>query len=225
MKLILLPGLDGTGELFYPLLMALSGFDCEIIRLPEEGDQDYQSLTSWVRDRLPQQDFILIAESFSGPIAAALAQEGIKNLKGIIFAATFLSAPDKLLINTAQFLPVRFLTTLRWIKYIHKALFLGMDADKELIQQFKSTVSALPSDLIKARLSSILSLPIKLGRCDLPVVYIRAQGDRLVSSKKANEFAGYFSRITIKVVDGPHFILQAKPSECAAIIAELAHKL
>ncbi len=225
MKLMLLPGLDGTGNLFSPILSELPAFDYEVISLPETGDQDYRSLTAWVRKRLPQQNFILIAESFSGPIAAALAEDGITNMKGIIFVATFLSVPNKQLIKMARFLPIQFLALLPIATSFHRALFLGRGADKELMNGFQSTVRALPSALIKARLTSILTLPLKLEKCDLPVVYIRATGDRLVSVTKADEFSRYFNNVTFRLVDGPHFILQAKPVECAAIISELANKL
>jgi pimeloyl-ACP methyl ester carboxylesterase len=223
--MILLPGLDGTGKLFAPLLMALAEFDYEIIALPEVGGQDYQSLTAWVRDKLPQQDFFLVAESFSGPIAAALAGEEVKYLKGIIFVATFLSPPDRLLINLSRFLPIRFLVSLPLAVYFHKLLFLGRAADKAFIRLFQSTVSGLPSSLIKARLTAMLSLPLKLEVCDLPVVYIQARADNLVSATKANEFSRYFKHIALEVIDGPHFILQTKPIECASIISGLAHKL
>jgi pimeloyl-[acyl-carrier protein] methyl ester esterase len=124
-KLILLPGLDGTGKLFSPLLKVLSKLDCEVIALPETGDQDYRTHTAWVRKRLPEQDFILIAESFSGPIAVALAQDGVENLKGIVFVATFLSAPNKKLIKLARFLPIQFLSSLPWATAFHRAFFLG----------------------------------------------------------------------------------------------------
>jgi pimeloyl-ACP methyl ester carboxylesterase len=224
-KLILLPGLDGTGNLFSPILSELSKFDCEVIPLPETGDQDYITLTAWVRKRLPEQDFILIAESFSGPIAAALAVVGIKNLRGIIFVATFLSPPNMQLIKMARALPIKFLSSLPLAAAFHRVLFLGKGADKELVRLFQSTVSALSSALIKARLSSILSLPLKLEVCELPVVYIRATEDRLVSATKVDEFSRFFNNITFEIIDAPHFVLQARPVECAAIIYELAHML
>ncbi len=225
MKLILLPGLDGTGNLFSPILGELSAFDCTVIPLPETGDQDYRALTAWVRKRLPEQDFILIAESFSGPIAATLAVAGIKNLKGIIFVATFLSVPNKPLIKMARLFPIQFLSSLPLATFFHRVLFLGRGADKELMRLFQLTVRALPSALIKARLTSILSLPLKLEECDLPVVSIRATEDKLVSATKADEFSQFFNYITFRLIDGPHFILQAKPVECSAIISELAQML
>jgi pimeloyl-ACP methyl ester carboxylesterase len=220
LKLVLLPGLDGTGNLFGPLLRSLSGFDCKIIALPETGDQDYPSITQSILKCLPEENFILIAESFSGPIGAALANECIKNLKGIIFVATFLSAPRKMLLGLARHLPLTYLSLLPLTSYFYKKWFLGSDASRELTDLFQSTVRALPTNLIKARLNSIYALDGSTGSCDLPAMYVKASLDKLVPESKISEFRYRFKHIIVKTVDGPHFILQANPIACAEAISE-----
>ncbi len=222
MKLVLLPGMDGTGDLFSPLLRVLSEFDCEVIALPQTGDQGYSSITKQVREKLPEEDFVLVAESFSGPIGAALAKEGCANLKGIIFVATFLSAPSKLLLAFAKFLPLKLLSRLPLSTFFHKALFLGSGASNELVNLFQSTIGSLPSSLIRARLGAMYSLSHDPEAIDLPVAYIQATSDKLVPPTKAVEFSCSFNNIIFKTVEGPHFLLQANPTECAAVISELA---
>jgi hypothetical protein len=61
LKLVLLPGMDGTGELFAPLLKHLSKFDVEIIAYPQVGGQDYQTLIDFVSGKLPNEKYILSA--------------------------------------------------------------------------------------------------------------------------------------------------------------------
>lgn len=217
--------MDGTGNLFSPLLRALSNFDCELIRLPETGAQDYASITRYVKEKLPEEDFIIVAESFSGPIAAALAKEGIDSLKGVIFVATFLSAPSRILLAIAQILPLKLLSNLPFAKHFHKALFIGAGASNELMHLFISTVRSLPSVLIKARLSSMHSLAFSADKIELPVGYIQAASDKLVSADKFIEFDNYFNNIHIRKIEGPHFILQANPKECAVAITELVNLL
>ena len=225
MKIVLLPGMDGTGNLFSPLLQALSEFECEVISLPQSGSQDYASLTMYVKGKLPDSDFILVAESFSGPIGAGLAKEGVKNMKGIIFVATFLSAPSKFLIAMARALPLKFLSSLPLAKLFYKALFLGSGASNELTSMFQYTLQSLPPELIKARLSSMYSLEFKLGSFEFPAGYIQAVSDRLVPSEKTIEFSGSFKNLIVRTIDGPHFILQAKPVQCAVAITELTYLL
>ena len=217
--------MDGTGNLFSPLLNELSEFSCKVIELPISGAQDYSTITGFVKGRLPKEDFILVAESFSGPIGVALAKEGVKNMKGIIFVATFLSPPNKTLLGFARLLPIKLLSSLPLASIFHKMLFLGFSASKELVTLFQHTVLSLPSSLIKARLSSMQSLVATLDDIDLPVGYIQATSDRLVRSNKINNFRDTFKNIIIKTINGPHFILQANPIECAVAISELAHLL
>jgi pimeloyl-ACP methyl ester carboxylesterase len=222
LKLVLLPGMDGTGDLFSPLIRELSELDCLVIPLPNEGSQTYRSITNIVREKLPEEDFILVAESFSGPIGATLAKEGGANLKGVIFIATFLSSPNKLLLSIAKFLPLKLLSKLPFSRFFHRALFLGSSASNELVDLVQSTVNSLPSVLIKSRLSAMNSLSYCSEGIEFPVAYIHAASDRLVPSGKAHEFRAIFNKIIIQTIEGPHFILQAKPAECAVVISELA---
>lgn len=222
MKLVLLPGLDGTGDLFSSLLQELSGFQCEIIQLPTSGAQDYQTLTDFVLGELPDDDFVLVAESFSGPIGMNISKVGLTNLKGVIFVATFLSPPNSKLIALAKILPLKFLSVLPAAKAAYKMLFLGSKASDTLTQLFQSTIQNLPASLINARLTSIQSLSFNREFLTLPAAYIQAVSDKLVPVDKANDFCDCFESITIKAIEGPHFILQAKPTECAKAIAEMA---
>ena len=82
-----------------------------------------------------------------------------------------------------------------------------------------------PSSLIKSRLSAMQSLVAPSGELDIPVGYIQATSDRLVHSNKINDFRNIFKNVIVKAVNGPHFILQANPIECAAAISELAYSL
>ncbi len=68
---VLLPGMDGTGELFAPFLSSLAGIcSVQVIRYPRDADLTYAELQQYVMNQLPVSEPItLIAESFSGPIA------------------------------------------------------------------------------------------------------------------------------------------------------------
>jgi len=215
--------MDGTGELFSPLLHGLSEFDCVVISLPQSGPQDYESLTHYVRARLPEDDFILVAESFSGAIGMQLVQQKIENIKGIIFVASFLSSPSRRLIALAKILPLKFMASLPFSKSFYKLLFLGLSASDELTRLFQSIVLAIPADIIRARLNTIQSLTFDFKSSELPAGYIQATFDRLVPSDKAIEVSRLFKNIIIKPIVGPHFILQAHPNECVLAITELAH--
>ena len=83
MKLILLPGLDGTGNLFEPFVAHLpEEFPATIISYPTDQKLNYEQLKNLVIRQLPNDEpFALIAESFSGAIAVLIATEAPPNLK------------------------------------------------------------------------------------------------------------------------------------------------
>lgn len=219
MKLIMLPGMDGTGVLFGPLLAQLSDVDTEVVALPQEGPQDYPFLTEWVRERLPGEDFMVLAESFAGPIAARLTRDAGSALKGVIFVGSFLSTPSPLAVSIAKFLPIHQLARAPGATLFHRLLFLGPDADRETVKLFRRVIKDVPPATLTARLSSISTLQANNRLLSpTPAVYIRAKSDRLVSTGKAEEFTEAYSRLSIMDVEGPHFVLQANARESAAAI-------
>ena len=104
MKLVLLPGMDGTGLMFRPFIDAAYNHSIDVISYPNDTSQKYTELIGFVKDRLPSEvEFIIIAESFSGPIAYALMKEVIPNLKAVIFVASFLENPRPILFSLIKF--------------------------------------------------------------------------------------------------------------------------
>jgi hypothetical protein len=81
-KLVLLTGMDGTGDLFEPLIKALPGIEIQVIRYPLDRSLSYPELLSLVTSSLSgSEPFALLAESFSTPIAIQLAAKRPPNLK------------------------------------------------------------------------------------------------------------------------------------------------
>ena len=225
LKIVLLPGMDGTGELFAPLLKYFQGYTCQVIALPQSGPQDYSSLTKYVKKQLPKQEFVLIAESFSGPIAAKLAQQKIGNLKGVVFVATFLSSPNKALLSLAKQLPIKILSKLPGARYFIKKFFMGSSAEKHLIDQFISLVDQTPVKILKNRIDVMQKLRYQKFISLIPSIYILAKSDKLVPDNKAKEFRECFNGLLIKEIDGPHFVLQTEAIELANVIEGFLSKL
>ncbi len=215
LKLVLLPGMDGTGELFSSFLSHLSETNYAVVSLPENGAQDYKTLTEYVKSQLPEDDFIILAESFSGPIASLLAKECYPKMKSVIFIATFISPPNKFLLGIAKLLPLKQLSKFPLAKSFHKLLFLGSEATNEILFQFQNVVDSIPSGTLAARIESMKSFTFNSKAIEIPCLYIQATSDKLVPKTKYLEFKKYFNNIKIVQINGPHFIMQAKPVECA----------
>src|ERR1700719_1226395 len=92
--LVLLPGLDGTGMLFGDLIGELPPTQTvNIARYPTDRFLSYAELVSCVREIIPSNPFLLVAESFSTPLAAMLAATRPPNLAGLILCAGFVTNP------------------------------------------------------------------------------------------------------------------------------------
>ena len=98
MKLVLLPGLDGTGLLFEPLLEALPAtLRRQVVTSPTDRKLTLHELADHVEGQLPQdEDYVLLAESFSGLVALALVAEKQLQPRGLIFCASFATPPATL---------------------------------------------------------------------------------------------------------------------------------
>lgn len=92
----MLPGMDGSGSLFQPFLAAYAGpQECRVVSYPDDPTLDYESLEAYVRSVLPTAHaFVLVAESFSGPLAMSIAAKPPAGLKGLIMVCSFASNPQ-----------------------------------------------------------------------------------------------------------------------------------
>ena len=126
MKIILLPGLDGTGLLFKPFLELLpSQLDVITVAYPTNQKLGYGELTKLVLKQLPDDDFIIVAESFSGYIAYKIGLHKPPRLKKIIFVASFLQNPKPKLLNFFNLLPIQLLLKISIPKVFIKRYLLG----------------------------------------------------------------------------------------------------
>jgi pimeloyl-ACP methyl ester carboxylesterase len=93
--LVLLPGLDGTGRLFDPLLAALPGsFAPKVVAYPPDKPLNYHQLIPYIREVIPwDAPYVLLAESFSGPLALEFAAVQWENLRGVVLCASFVTNP------------------------------------------------------------------------------------------------------------------------------------
>lgn len=224
MKLVLLPGMDGTGILFEPLLQRLGDLDVEVIELPNSGPQDYDSLARYTATRIGGRDCVVLAESFSGGIAEALLNDRSLNIKHVVFVASFLSSPSRLLSRVVSLLPVRALAAIPvFAPLVMRALLFGRTAPPDAIALFRKAISIVPPRILRARLLHMASY--RCSRCafNTEATYLKPTRDFLVSDREV-EFGNAFPRLNVVEVEGPHFILQAEPDACAKyVLAAVGH--
>ena len=218
--LVLLPGMDGTGELFAGFVAALGDeLVTQVISYPPELKLDYEALEQFVRQRLPRDGaFILLGESFSGPVAIAIAAAPPPGLIGLILCCTFARTPVPLL---------RFLRPLVSILPISGRLtsllapfLLGQHASRELRNNLQRALALVPVSTLRMRLRAVLDVDYcaRLGQVRLPVLYLQARRDLVVPSSAARLVASLCPHAELASFDAPHLLLQTSPSDSAKVV-------
>jgi len=219
MKLVLLPGMDGTCLMFRPFMDIADNYTIDVISYPNEASQKYSDLIVYAKDRLPRNEaFIVIAESYSGPIAYEIMKEDIPNLKAVIFIASFLENPRPVLLSFLKLLPLSIILGLPVPKFIIRRYLLGNGATDRLIAEFKTALSNVSPAVLASRLREITALKKPDKTVNYPCCYIRAEGDKLVTSRSIKTFREFIPNILIRSVIGPHFLLQSNPKGCLDVI-------
>jgi len=227
-RLVLLPGMDGTGELFANLVAALpKAFETQTVRYPADCSS-YLELADIVRAAAPiTVPFVLIAESFSTPLAIEYAATNPENLKGLILCAGFAASPVWGLKRTVISLLAPVLVRMRLPKFAAQHLLVGPNASTTLLKAVRSAVSLVSPRVLSARVRAVLRCDVRaeLGRLAVPIVYVRAKSDRLVSASCSEEIQRIQPRSDVVSIDGPHLILQREPERTAEIIVRFVQQL
>src|SRR5262245_1459086 len=212
-RLVLLPGLDGKGRLLRGFRESIGPHAATIlVSYPADRALDYTALEALVRSRLPRRKpFVLLAESFSGPIAIAIAASRPIGLRGLILACSFARNPIPTLASLAPLirtLPICWAPAalLAWPT-------LGRFATPALLSELRETLSQVPASVIAARLRAVLEVDVSalLAQVGVPILYLRACEDRLVPRSTSGQFVAV-PRTRIAEIEGPHFLLQACPA-------------
>lgn len=224
MKLVLLPGLDGTGHLFAPFLLQLNNRNTQIISLPDSGPQDYPSLCQWLQGRLPDEPCILLGESFSGPLAIMLAANN-SNIKGLVLVATFLNPVRSMLRRLCCWLPLRLMLRSRCLVTLLAKYLLGA-AGRENLPLLVRVLLGLNSGLVRSRLAGIDSLlHIQWPKIFCPCIYLQARRDSLVPASSVLKFKSHCDKFEVVTLPSDHFVLQSQASLSAAAVAQFVEQV
>jgi pimeloyl-ACP methyl ester carboxylesterase len=219
--LVLLPGMDGTGEHFAPLLAVLTDrFPTLVVRYPDEP-LDYQHYEQIARAALPQdRPFILLGESFSGPIALSIAADPPAGLVAYVLCASFASCPHWILRVVRPFLEV--IPTHRVPNAVAAYFLMGRFATPELRRANAAALRRVSPRTLSARLKAVAEVDVseKLGRIRVPGLYLRGTEDRLVPAAICHALARTASNVHVVEIEGPHFLLQVSPQLAAKAIAD-----
>ncbi len=225
--LIVLPGLDGTATLHSDFLNFVSeSFESvSVIPYPPDLALGYGELEALVRAKLPQSTrFILLGESFSGPIALSIAANPPANLAGVVLSTTFARSP---LPAISPFAPLARLAPIRAVPIsLLSWWLLGRWTTPELRTSLEQALLAVSPAVLKFRAMATLRVRTPdLAKITAPLLYLRATGDRLLPASAAEHLRSSIPNCVVADITGPHLLLQAAPKECASAVGSFAKSL
>ncbi len=220
-SIVLLPGLDGTGVLFSPLLPHLPPSLWPIVvRYPGNEQLGYEALLERVMDALPAVErFIILGESFSGPLAVMASARHPPGLEAIILCSTFVRNPLWIRPPLLRHLARPFL--FRWYPLFSMAkALLGGYASSELRASFSEAMATVTPEVLAYRVREVLQVDVsaQLTRCPVPVLCLRGSRDLVVPGHNAAEIARTARHVIMATIAAPHMVLQTRPVEAAAAI-------
>jgi pimeloyl-[acyl-carrier protein] methyl ester esterase len=222
--LVLLPGMDGTGDLFEPIsLCLLSSVVLRRMRYPANEALSYLDLTALVAAQLPPRA-VLLGESFSGPIAIALAARLPEQVAGLILCASFAKNPNPL-IKLALAIPSRLLKSLA----LHTGALpmFGTLGNAALNLQLREAILSLDANVLAFRLGQIAQIDVRqqLHAVACPILYLHGARDRLLGRSALREIQTAKSNMQLITLDAPHGVLQTRPKEASEAIVRFVESI
>ena len=223
--LVMLPGLDGTTQLFQTALtLDWSGMRAAAIALPEQGPQDYESLTKVLAPTLPSGDLVLLAESFSTPLAMLLAASQPDRVKAVVLIAGFCANPQP---SGLGWLPLQPLLALTPPAFLLKQFLTGEEAPAELLATLTKAIGGVPGATLAERVR--VALALREADCpnlgELPVLLLQARHDRVIPWDAQSQLERHFPDATCHWIDGPHLLMQTRCEACRNAVLDFLNDI
>lgn len=233
--LVTLPGLDGSpylqGALPHALqqLPGMGAVEHRCLYYPPHQRMGYLELARWAAPQLPQdRPFVLLGESFGGPLALVLAGCGrgeaamqpSPHLRGVVLAASFAgcavpwAAPALPLLQNAPASALYAVPQAVWAWWL-----LGRWASPVLLQSLKKSLQHTVPAVLQHRAVQALQPPaLDLAALAVPLLVLHPGQDRLIPPRCLQAFQAA-PQCQIHTVDGPHMLLQTQAAACAPLVA------
>jgi pimeloyl-ACP methyl ester carboxylesterase len=222
---VLLPGMDGTGTLFTEFARFLpEGTEAKSVRYPQQEFLTYKELAEKVARVLPQEEpFVIVAESYSGPVAVLLAARQFRNLQAVVFVSSFVAFPCGHPAAWVANLIPSFL--FRWTApfWLLRWLMTDFSAKRERLVEIQTAISSVAPEVLARRVRDALNADFSqtLQVCKVRQVCLFAESDRLLGTRGRRGFLAVKPEIETLKIAGPHLLLQCRPAESLAALQGL----
>jgi pimeloyl-ACP methyl ester carboxylesterase len=214
---LILPGLDGDASLRQDFAAKLApDFDSSLPGYPPGLAGGYPGFLELAETALPRdRKFVIVGESFSGPLAIQLAAARPPGLAGLVLCASFAVHPLSSLGAITPVLPAlppRMLPDAA-LRYF----LLGRWSTPAHLARLRDSIRRLAPSALRARLVAAASVDCRplLARIEVPILCLQATGDRVVRASAARALKAHCPAVEVRRVEGPHALLLTSPEACA----------
>ncbi len=209
-------------------MAALPGWIKSIVVVyPPDRALSYAELLPLVLAALPETEpFIILGESFSGPLAAMVAAQQPLNLAGLILCASFVTAPIAVIGPVVRALAwprvFRVLSPLKRFRGLVSGYSPG-----ERRELFAEVHAIIQPAIMASRVQMIFRVDAResLRACAVPLLYIAGARDRIVPRRNIRIARSVQPGMKLAVLESTHYVLQSQPVEAAKVICEFAESL
>ena len=220
---ILLPGIDGTGKMYGPLMECLPDWIApQVMNYPTQRVISYAELTEDILQRLPVTgEFILIAESFAGPLALMLRARIPQRVRALVLACTFLTNPRPWLSIPAKWLMTDWMLSMEPSKLMAKVFVTGFEISDTMLDKAITIHKEVAPTVTRHRLYDVFNVDVRelYQKCPVPMLHLYGEHDHLILKKSAREFQRLRPDIPSISIDGPHYLYQMRPQQCSEHIS------
>jgi len=226
-RLILMPGMDGSGELFREFAAALpEGLEAETLRYPPDAWVPGREFAKSLMGGMTDEPFVLVAESYSVALAVRIAAMRPEGLRGLVLCAGFCTSP---LRGWRRWIVMRLAPVLARVtppEWAVRWLLVGDDAPASLVGAVRASVSWVEPWVLAARMRGVLRCDVlaELAQVRVPILYVQATQDRVVDPECLEEIHGVRPARTV-AIDGPHLLVQREPQLVADVVAGFVREL
>jgi pimeloyl-ACP methyl ester carboxylesterase len=166
---------------------------------------------------------VIIAESYSGPVAIHLAAKRPSGLRAVVLVSSIVHRPcGRIGSLAAQFISPAWFDSLA-PDWALKWLLADSTAPRDVLPTLKKAIASVKPAVLAARLKDALTVGVRdlLARCTTRVVCITAKADRILGQRSSRKLSLTLPRTVVVMLNGPHLLLQCAPENCLDALTKM----
>lgn len=154
------------------------------VAYPAKEVLPYSDLRRFVSATIPEwESFVLLAESFSSPLAVEFTASNPPNLAALIICAGFVSRPLGGCSSLAKALTWPWLFKVNAPRFILEYFAMGQNAPPALIQPFRRVLRSVSPEILSGRIRKAMNSDARrtLAQTTVPLLYVDGTEDHLLA--------------------------------------------